>query len=145
MMLALRPCASWVDPIFLSTVTPGKLPTFWLRPVSALKSELLPLLGLPTRAICKRFFFTPGQRYRERREAVYEMRKDAGVPGASRPPRRAHCRAGPNAVKGPTITRSVSHSHTAATHWRHPASDNTVYPSPTHTPTTGDNATHPSA
>ena len=38
-------------PVFLSTVTPGKLPTFWLRPVSTLKRELLPLLGLPTNAM----------------------------------------------------------------------------------------------
>jgi hypothetical protein len=35
----------------LSTVTPGKLPTFWLSPVRTLNSELLPLLGLPTKAI----------------------------------------------------------------------------------------------
>jgi hypothetical protein len=38
-------------PVFLSTVTPGKLPTFWLRPVSALKSEVFPLLGFPTKAM----------------------------------------------------------------------------------------------
>lgn len=38
-------------PVFLSTVTPGKLPTFWLRPVSTLNKELLPLLGLPTNAM----------------------------------------------------------------------------------------------
>ena len=38
-------------PIFLSTVTPGKFPTCWCKPVSSLNKELLPLLGLPTRAI----------------------------------------------------------------------------------------------
>lgn len=38
-------------PVFLSTVTPGKLPTFWFRPVNALNNEDLPLLGLPTNAM----------------------------------------------------------------------------------------------
>ena len=40
-----------VVPVFLSTVTPGKLPTFWFNPVNTLKSELFPLLGLPTNAM----------------------------------------------------------------------------------------------
>ena len=34
-----------------STVTPGQLPTNWLEPVSALNSVVLPLFGLPARAI----------------------------------------------------------------------------------------------
>jgi hypothetical protein len=38
-------------PIFLSTVTPGKFPTFWFRPVSVLNKELFPLFGFPTKAI----------------------------------------------------------------------------------------------
>ena len=38
-------------PVFLSTVTPGKLPTFWFNPVRELKRELFPLLGLPTNAM----------------------------------------------------------------------------------------------
>jgi hypothetical protein len=38
-------------PVFLSTVTPAKLPTFWFKPVRALNKELFPLLGLPTNAI----------------------------------------------------------------------------------------------
>ena len=38
-------------PVFLSTVTPGKLPTFCFNPVNELKSELFPLLGLPTNAM----------------------------------------------------------------------------------------------
>jgi hypothetical protein len=41
-----------VLPVFLSTVTPGKFPTFWLRPVKQLNKEVLPLLGFPTKAIC---------------------------------------------------------------------------------------------
>jgi hypothetical protein len=44
-------------PVFLSTVTPGKLPTFWLRPVNALNSELFPLFGFPTSAILIDAFF----------------------------------------------------------------------------------------
>jgi hypothetical protein len=40
-----------MKPDRLSTVTPGKLATFWFRPVSALKTVDLPLLGLPTNAI----------------------------------------------------------------------------------------------
>jgi hypothetical protein len=35
----------------LSTVTPGKFPIFWLRPVRKLKSEDFPELGLPAKAI----------------------------------------------------------------------------------------------
>jgi hypothetical protein len=35
----------------MSTVTPGKFPTFWRRPVSILKTELLPVFGLPNNAI----------------------------------------------------------------------------------------------
>src|SRR5687767_4385397 len=44
-------------PVLLSTVTPGKLPTFWFKPVRALKTELFPLFGLPTRAICRDGWF----------------------------------------------------------------------------------------
>src|SRR5580692_3409393 len=51
MTFAVRVSEIFDTPVFLSTVTPGKLPTFWLRPVSALKRELLPLLGFPTNAI----------------------------------------------------------------------------------------------
>ena len=36
---------------FLSTVTPAQLPTFSLRPVRALYMVVLPLLGLPAKAI----------------------------------------------------------------------------------------------
>ena len=56
-MLTVRPGARLLTPLFLSTVTPGKLPTFWFNPVRELKSELFPLLGLPTRAIWRLFFF----------------------------------------------------------------------------------------
>src|SRR5438046_91202 len=45
-----------MKPVFLSTVTPAKFPTFCRRPVSALKSEDFPLLGFPTRAILIVFF-----------------------------------------------------------------------------------------
>ena len=38
-------------PVFLSTVTPGKFPTFWFKPVNTLNSELFPLFGLPTNAM----------------------------------------------------------------------------------------------
>ena len=38
-------------PSFFSTVTPGQLPTYWVEPVRALNSVVLPLLGLPARAI----------------------------------------------------------------------------------------------
>src|ERR1700761_5306442 len=63
MIFTERPGASSLTPVFLSTVTPGKLPTFWLRPVSALKRELFPLLGLPTSAIWRLFFFNLGLRH----------------------------------------------------------------------------------
>ena len=38
-------------PSFFSTVTPGQFPTNWLEPVSALNRVVLPLFGLPARAI----------------------------------------------------------------------------------------------
>ena len=41
-------------PIFLSTVTPGKLPICWFKPVSTLNRDDFPLFGLPTNAIFKR-------------------------------------------------------------------------------------------
>jgi hypothetical protein len=37
-------------PVFLSTVTPGKLPVFCLNPVNWLKREDFPVLGFPTSA-----------------------------------------------------------------------------------------------
>ena len=37
--------------IGICTLEPGKFPTFWFKPVSALNKEDLPLLGLPTNAI----------------------------------------------------------------------------------------------
>lgn len=40
------------SPDLLSTVTPGKLPTFCFNPVNTLNKELLPLLGFPSNAIC---------------------------------------------------------------------------------------------
>jgi hypothetical protein len=52
-ILAVIPGSISVLPDFLSTVTPGKLPTCWFNPVKALNNELLPELGLPTNAICK--------------------------------------------------------------------------------------------
>ena len=39
------------NPSAISTVFPDQLPVCWSRPVKALKSVLLPTLGLPTRAI----------------------------------------------------------------------------------------------
>ena len=39
------------SPTFFSTVTPGKLPTFCFKPVSALNNEDLPLLGFPVNTI----------------------------------------------------------------------------------------------
>jgi len=42
---------SFSSPDFLSTVTPGKFPTFWLRPVSKLNNVVFPQLGFPTNAI----------------------------------------------------------------------------------------------
>src|ERR1700733_2995464 len=56
-MLTVKPGEISVLPLFLSTVTPGKFPTFWFIPVNALKRELFPLFGFPTRAICKLLFF----------------------------------------------------------------------------------------
>lgn len=38
---------------FFSTVTPGQLPTNWFEPVRALNNVVLPLLGLPARAMRK--------------------------------------------------------------------------------------------
>ncbi len=38
-------------PFFSSTVTPGQFPTYWLDPVSSLKSVVLPQFGLPASAI----------------------------------------------------------------------------------------------
>ena len=38
-------------PVKRRTVTPGQLPTYWLEPVRALNSVVLPQLGLPARAI----------------------------------------------------------------------------------------------
>lgn len=40
-------------PSFFSTVTPGQLPTNWFEPVRALNNVVLPLLGLPARAMRK--------------------------------------------------------------------------------------------
>ena len=42
--------ASLKVPDFFSTVTPGKLPVFWRKPVNALNNVDLPALGLPTSA-----------------------------------------------------------------------------------------------
>lgn len=50
-ILAERVSEILLFPVFLSTVTPGKFPTFWFNPVSELKRELFPLFGLPTKAI----------------------------------------------------------------------------------------------
>ena len=41
---------SLIEPSFLSTVTPGKLPTCWFEPVSWLKSVVLPQFWFPTSA-----------------------------------------------------------------------------------------------
>ena len=43
-------------PSFFSTVTPGQLPTNWFAPVSALNRVVLPLFGLPARAILNDIF-----------------------------------------------------------------------------------------
>ena len=37
-------------PSFLSTVTPGQLPTYWELPVRSLNIVVLPQFGLPARA-----------------------------------------------------------------------------------------------
>ena len=52
MILALSVAEIADSPDLLSTVTPGKLPTFCFNPVSALNRELFPLLGFPSSAIC---------------------------------------------------------------------------------------------
>ena len=52
MILAVRVAEIAHSPDLLSTVTPGKLPTFCFNPVSALNRELFPLLGFPSSAIC---------------------------------------------------------------------------------------------
>lgn len=49
-----------VVPVFLSTVTPGKLPVRWFNPVSTLNNDVFPLLGLPTNAIWTVFLTTMG-------------------------------------------------------------------------------------
>ena len=68
-------------PTFLSTVTPGKFPTFWLRPVSVLNNELFPLLGFPTKAIWMVLLFTKVQPTKISSEPVgclrYEEEDDA--------------------------------------------------------------------
>ena len=38
-------------PSFFSTVTPGQFPTNWADPVNALNRVVLPLFGLPARAM----------------------------------------------------------------------------------------------
>ena len=45
------PGRPFIRPSFFSTVTPGQLPTYWLPPVSSLKSVVLPQFGSPARAI----------------------------------------------------------------------------------------------
>src|SRR5690606_28416332 len=45
-----RPSARVAEPSTRSTVTPAKFATRWRRPVSALKSVVLPVFGLPMRA-----------------------------------------------------------------------------------------------
>ena len=47
MSSACLPCSSLTFPVRCSTVTPGKLATFWRRPVSRLKRVDLPELGGP--------------------------------------------------------------------------------------------------
>src|SRR5215203_3058015 len=47
-----------VVPVFLSTVTPGKLPVRWFKPVKTLNSEVFPLFGFPTKAIWTVFLIT---------------------------------------------------------------------------------------
>ena len=49
-MLTARPSGSSAMPVCCSTVTPGKLATFWRSPVSRLKRVVLPELGGPTTA-----------------------------------------------------------------------------------------------
>ena len=45
-------------PSFFSTVTPGQLPTYWLEPVNALNSVVLPQFGLPASAILMSIFLS---------------------------------------------------------------------------------------
>ena len=59
MIVLVRLSAIWQWPVFLSTVTPGKLPTCCFSPVSILNKELLPLLGFPTNAILMFFIKLP--------------------------------------------------------------------------------------
>ncbi len=40
----------FITPLFLSTVTPGKLPTCWLEPVSLLNNVVFPQFWFPARA-----------------------------------------------------------------------------------------------
>src|ERR1035437_10707596 len=49
-MPTLRPSGSSAIPVCCSTVTPGKLATFWRSPVRRLKRVVLPELGGPTSA-----------------------------------------------------------------------------------------------
>ena len=49
-ILTVRPPGSCASPVCCSTVTPGKLATFWRIPVSRLKSVVLPEFGGPTSA-----------------------------------------------------------------------------------------------
>jgi hypothetical protein len=38
------------EPVFFSTVVPGKFETLWFKPVNALNKLVLPQFGLPTSA-----------------------------------------------------------------------------------------------
>jgi len=51
MISYFSPSAIVLMPDLFSTVTPGKFPTFWFKPVSLLKSVVLPQFGFPTSAI----------------------------------------------------------------------------------------------
>ena len=61
------PGRSWITtslwpfslPSFFSTVTPGQLPTYWLEPVRALNSVVLPQFGLPASAIFSSISLNP--------------------------------------------------------------------------------------
>src|ERR1044071_5933189 len=50
MMLTVRPSGSVAIPVCCSTVTPGKLATFWRSPVRRLNSVVLPEFGGPITA-----------------------------------------------------------------------------------------------
>lgn len=67
-------------PLFISTVTPGKFPTFWFNPVIQLKREVFPLFGLPNNAICNSFFKSQGesQKYAIMNMIIYEKSKNVG-------------------------------------------------------------------